>query len=144
LAEKLGNKGLRMQLHWCGQYVLADLAADLEVQSVLSSCPRQASGLPLQVVARQFDFQANILHDDAASCLASALKNCDGLLRLDLQQNALQAPLPFAAMHCHSLHRRVLKEVISSANVQIYRQDGQHLGELIAGHSQLTRLDGTG
>ena len=36
LAEKLGNKGLGMQLHWCGQYVLADLAADL-VQSVLSS-----------------------------------------------------------------------------------------------------------
>lgn len=57
---------------------------------------------------RRLDLSANILHDDAASCLASALKNCDGLLRLDLQQNALQ--------------------------------DGQHLGELIAGHSQLTRI----
>ena len=35
--------------------------------------------------------EANMLNDDAASCLASALKNCDGLLRLDLQQNVLQA-----------------------------------------------------
>eukprot|EP00913_Durusdinium_trenchii_P019236 g18078.t1 len=50
----------------------------------------------------------HFLNDDAVSCLAAALKNCEGLLRLDLRQNCMQ--------------------------------DGHHLGELIAGHGQLTRL----
>lgn len=57
---------------------------------------------------QRLDLSANSLNDDAVSCLAAALKNCEGLLRLDLRQNCMQ--------------------------------DGHHLGELIAGHGQLTRL----
>eukprot|EP00438_Fugacium_kawagutii_P024169 Skav230770 [mRNA] locus=scaffold1473:53099:63334:- [translate_table: standard] len=53
---------------------------------------------------RRLDLSANALHDDAVASLAEALKSCDGLLRLDLQHNALQEKIQSREQRLHSKH----------------------------------------